>query len=406
MTADTFEQTRNAGTTGAGLWTCLLVAAARRIQCGKLTIVLPDNRALTMTGVRSGPEATLVLRRPGAARRILLGGDLGFAEAFMDGDCDCPDLTALVELAIRNETALAHTLRGRRLFQLARRAWHGWRRNSRAGSRRNIAHHYDLGNAFYASWLDPTMTYSAAVYDRPSDNLAAAQTRKYERMCRLLDLQPSQRVLEIGCGWGGFAEYAARSHGVNVTGITLSREQHRFAAERAQQAGLADRIDIRLQDYRDVTGRFDRIVSIEMFEAVGEAYWPGYFGRLKDLLVEGGRAALQIITIAEDRFEAYRRNPDFIQKYIFPGGMLPSVPALRRLTAGAGLAWRGDSGFATDYAQTLLDWRQRFHRAWPEISRLGFDERFRRMWDYYLCYCTAGFTHGAIDVRQISLSRG
>ncbi|MSP88812.1 MAG: class I SAM-dependent methyltransferase [Alphaproteobacteria bacterium] len=406
MTADILDRDAPAEPVGAGIWLRLLLAAARRIQCGTLIVVLPNGRALTMAGAVPGPEATLVLRRPGAARRILLGGDLGFAEAFMDGDCDCPDLAALVELAVRNEAALARMLRGRRLFQLARRACHGWRRNSRAGSRRNIAHHYDLGNAFYASWLDPTMTYSAAVYDRPNDDLAAAQTRKYERMCQLLDLRPGQRVLEIGCGWGGFAEHAARHHGVSVTGITLSHEQHRFAVERAHRTGLADRIEIRLQDYRDVTGRFDRIASIEMFEAVGEAYWSGYFARLKDLLVEGGRAALQIITIAEDRFESYRRNPDFIQKYIFPGGMLPSVPALRRLTADAGLAWRGDEGFATDYALTLVDWRQRFQQAWPEINRLGFDERFRRMWDYYLCYCTAGFNHGAIDVRQIALSRG
>lgn len=405
MSVDAFDGTAGTMPAGTGVWVRLLLTAARHIQCGTLNIILPDGRAVTASGPENGPAATLVLRRASSAKRILLGGDLGFAEAFMDGDCDCPDLAALTELAVRNESRLARTLRGPRILQLARRFWHGWRRNTRVGSRRNVAHHYDLGNDFYAHWLDSSMTYSAAVYAHPTEDLAAAQTRKYARLCALLDLQPGHRVLEIGCGWGGFAEYAARHHGVLVTGVTLSREQNRFAIERAARAGLADRIDIRLQDYRDITGSYDRIASIEMFEAVGEAYWPRYFGVLKALLAEGGRAALQIITIAEDRFDTYRRNPDFIQKYIFPGGMLPSVPVLRRLAAGANLVWRGDEGYATDYARTLVDWRQRFHNAWPKISQLGFDERFRRMWDYYLCYCTAGFDHGAIDVRQIALSR-
>jgi len=323
----------------------------------------------------------------------------------MSGDCDCPDLAALVELATVNDAALSRVLQGKLLYKAARRLWHVLRRNSRRGSRRNIAHHYDLGNAFYARWLDPTMTYSAAVYERANDDLATAQLRKYERICRLLDLRPGMQVLEIGCGWGGFAEHAARNFGVEVTGITLSRAQHDYARERAERAGLADRIKIKLQDYRDVIGRFDRIASIEMFEAVGEAYWPVYFDRVRALLAEGGRAALQIITIADSRFEAYRRNPDFIQKYIFPGGMLPSPTVLKQLVQRAGLAWREDAGFALDYAHTLTRWRERFLASWPDIQSLGFDERFRRMWDYYLCYCASGFRHGAIDVRQIALVR-
>jgi len=390
---------------GPSYWCRALIAVARYIQCGRLTIVTPEGTSEVLSGPQPGPSATLILRHRRAARRILTGGDLGFAEAFMAGDCDSPDLSELVELAVVNEAALGQMLRGQYVFQLARRFWHRLRRNSRQGSKRNIAYHYDLGNEFYARWLDPTMTYSSAVYERPNDDLGRAQTRKYEQLCRLLDLRAGHHVLEIGCGWGGFAEYAARTYDVTITGITLSREQHDYALARAARAGLSERIKIRLQDYRDVVGRFDRIASIEMFEAVGEEYWSTFFDRIRALLAEGGQAALQIITIADERFEAYRCNPDFIQKYIFPGGMLPSLTALRQAVQQASLAWRTDVGFAKDYARTLATWRQRFLENWPDIQRLGFDESFRRMWEYYFCYCASGFRHGAIDVRQIALRR-
>ena len=384
----------------------LLLAIARRIRRGSLVIHTPDGGEHVFDGPEPGSRATVRVIRPAAVRRLLFGGDVGFAEAYMAGEIESPDIGAVVSLAIENEQAFDDALLGGRMLRLGRRIWHALRGNSRRGSRRNIAHHYDLGNAFYSRWLDDGMTYSSAVFGAPDQDLKSAQRNKYQRICELLALEPGHRVLEIGCGWGGFAEHAAREHGVHVTGITLSREQHDYALRRIDRAGLADRVEIRLQDYRDVTGTFDRVASIEMFEAVGERYWRAYFDKISQVLARGGRAALQIITIADERFESYRRNPDFIQRYIFPGGMLPSPGALRRVVEETGLTWSGEAGFASDYARTLSLWRDRFLDAWPELTGLGFDERFRRMWTYYLSYCESGFQSGLIDVKQIEIKRG
>jgi cyclopropane-fatty-acyl-phospholipid synthase len=349
---------------------------------------------------------TVTIHRRRTARRLALGGSLGFAEAFMEGDWECSDLTQLILLAIANERQLGLDKDGIWAVRMMNRVWHFLHRNSRRGSRRNIAYHYDLGNEFYGQWLDPGMTYSSALFETPEQDLRAAQDAKNQQVAALLGLAAGQRVLEIGCGWGGFAQLAAGEHGCDVTGITLSQQQHGYATARLQHAGLADRTEIRLQDYRDTPGSFDRIASIEMFEAVGEAHWPVYFDRIRQLLVPGGVAVLQIITIAEARFAGYRAAPDFIQRYIFPGGMLPTRTILRELAGKAGLGFSEGPLFARSYARTLALWRERFDAAWPAIVPLGFDMRFKRMWQYYMSYCEAGFLAGTLDVGMYRLTRG
>ena len=294
---------------------------------------------------------------------------------------------------------------GKVWVKFANRMLHVFNRNTRAGARRNIMAHYDLGNAFYQRWLDPSMTYSSAKFERPDDDLSAAQRNKYLALARRIELKPEHTLLEIGCGWGGFAEFAAKEIGCRITGITISPEQCEFARQRLFKQGLADRAQIKLEDYRDTQGMFDRIASIEMFEAVGESYWPAYFSKIRDLLAPLGQAGLQVITIDERYFSAYRSSVDFIQKYVFPGGMLPSMQTLREQVACAGLSWRENTNFGLDYAQTLARWHGRFIGAWDDIRMLGFDDRFKRLWSYYLSYCEAGFRAGSIDVTQIALTR-
>jgi cyclopropane-fatty-acyl-phospholipid synthase len=379
-----------------------LIELGPRLKAGTLHLVLPDGERLTFRGSEPGPEATFQVNRTRVMRRFLLGGHLAFGEAYIDGDWDSPDVAALLLYFLSNERFFH--LEGSFLLRALQRVLHRLRDNTKRRARDNIAAHYDLGNAFYARWLDPGMTYSAAWFSPDHTSLETAQDNKYRRMIELADIRPGDRVLEIGCGWGGFAEHAAQ-HGATVVGLTLSREQLDYAQARIARAGLADRVELRLQDYRDVAGAFDRVVSIEMIEAVGEPYWQVYFDKIRAVLAPGGRAALQAILIDDARWAIYRSSPDFIQRYIFPGGMLPTPGRLRAAAAQAGLAWVADEGFAPDYARTLRLWHERFSAAWPEIAPLGFDERFRRLWSYYLSYCEAGFGFGSIDVRQIALAR-
>ena len=375
------------------------------LRSGCLTILLPDGRRLRFKGGEPGTEAVMEIRDFGLARRFFASGDLGAAEAFLDGMWDSPNISAFLELFARNRDALKEKLAGMRLFRLAGRLYHLLRRNSKSGSRRNVEFHYDLGNGFYRRWLDRTMTYSSARFAHHGQELSEAQLNKYRSLADRIDLRPEHHLLEIGSGWGGFAEFAASEIGCRVTGITISKEQLAFARERIAAKGLSDRVEIRYQDYRDVTEKFDRLASIEMFEAVGEEYWPAYFEKVRDCLKPGGVAGLQIITIEDKAFATYRKGADFIQRYIFPGGMLPSPSALRDQVARAGLTWVGNLDFGLDYAETLKLWRQRFRAAWPDIQPLGFDERFRRMWEYYLAYCEAGFRAGQIDVTQVTLAK-
>ena len=344
----------------------------------------------------AGPEAVLQIRNWRFAWRLISAGDVGVARSYLEGDWTSPDLTALLELAALNMEKLERAITGSTAFRVINRMRHLFNANTRTGSRRNIAFHYDLGNEFYRLWLDESMTYSAALYDRADDTLESAQQRKRERIVALLEPGKGERILEIGSGWGALAMRLAER--AEVVGLTLSSEQLAYATELARRNGLSPRLSFELSDYRDVEGTFDKIVSVEMLEAVGERYWPAYFSALRQRLKAGGRAVLQAITIDEDRFEAYRRSPDFIQRYIFPGGMLPTKSILASQAEQAGLKLIASEHFGQSYALTLAEWRQRFRRARADVERLGFDERFMRMWEYYLSYCEAGFRAGSIDV--------
>ena len=388
----------------------LLLRLARLIRQGTLTLVLPDG-ARHVIEAGPGTSAVFIVKDARAVRRLLTGGNLGLAEAYLDGLWDTPDLRAVMRPAAANETIWDAALAGRPWMRALARLGHRLRPNTRRGARRNIVAYYDLGNDFYAAWLDRTMTYSSALFGGNDDTLEAAQLRKMHRLCQALELRPGMRVLEIGCGWGGFAELAARDYGALVTGITLSPAQIDYARARIARAGLAGRVDLLLEDYRDVRGSFDRIASIEMFEAVGEKYWPDFFATVRDRLAPGGRAGLQIITIADRFFATYRRGADFIQRHVFPGGMLPSAERLHEEASRAGLAWSGEHWFGRDYAETLARWQARFQAAWPRIAGAArpqarpADDRFKRLWEYYLAYCETGFCAGWTNVGQIVLVR-
>lgn len=387
---------------GVGLSRWFLRRLLSHIKIGRLTVFTPDGARHCSAQAVAGPQATMILTSWRAMRRLLLDGDIGLADAYRDGDLYTPDLTALIELGARNDATLRKLVSGAWPARLLNRVRHRLNANTRSGSRRNIAAHYDLGNEFYGHWLDASMMYSSALYADPTETLEAAQQRRLDRLVAMLGLSGGERVLEIGCGWGALAERLARE-GCRVTAITLSPAQLEAAQRRIAEAGLAERASVLLQDYRDVSGEFDRIVSIEMIEAVGRAYWPSYFATLSRSLRPGGRVVLQAITIDDAMFEDYQQGTDFIQRYIFPGGCLPSVPALKRSAMAAGLGVVEQLDFGDSYALTLKDWRRRFLERWNEIAPLGFDEPFRRLWEFYLCYCEAGFRARTIDVNLISL---
>ncbi len=380
-------------------------AMTRSIRHGRLDIVLPDGRRFRAQGAEPGFAAEIAVHDPDCFARLIREGDLGFSEAYVDGAWSSPDLLALLDLVHDEVEALFDGFPGRGLLRAFERLRFWLHANSRAQARRNISHHYDLGNAFYALWLDETMTYSSALFDGGQQSLEAAQRRKYDSLLDEIGAKPGDHLLEIGCGWGGFAEHAARERGVRVTGLTISRAQFDHAQARIARAGLGDRVELRLQDYRDERGVYDGVASIEMFEAVGEAYWPVYFDRLHDRLRPGRRATLQVITLQDHRFAQYRRSVDFIQKHIFPGGMLPSPAILRGLTEAAGLQVAHSLTFGESYSRTLRLWHDRFNDRWDEIAALGFDARFRRMWNFYLCACASTFRSGNCDVTQFTVTR-
>ena len=385
-------------------WFAQVFAVARQLNNGRLDFVLPDGRRFRAEGKGPGPAAEIVVRDPDIFARLIREGDLGFCEAYLDGGWDSPDLQAFMDLIHMDNQAVYDGFPGLGVARAYERLRHWLRGNSRGQARRNIAHHYDLGNEFYALWLDRSMTYSSALFTTGQESLEAAQAAKYQAMLDGIGAAPGAHLLEVGCGWGGFAEHAARE-GYHVTGLTISRAQHDYAQARIAAAGLSDRVTIRMQDYRDETGRYDGIASIEMFEAVGEKYWPTYFATLHRCLKPQARANLQIITVTDDRWETYRRSVDFIQKYIFPGGMLPAPSVLRQQIARAGLRLEGSREFGLSYSLTLRRWAETFNARWPEIAAMGFDDRFRRMWNFYLASCAGAFEGHNCDVTQITMSR-
>ncbi|MFL5799545.1 MAG: class I SAM-dependent methyltransferase [Actinomycetota bacterium] len=373
------------------------------LRMGSLEVRLPDGSRRLLRGSSPGPAAEIAVHRPGLAGRLLRRGAIGLPEAYMDGDFDSPDLPTFLELMTSNVEAWLGTPAGR-LREPAARAWDRVRRPA-AGAVRSMREHYDLGNEFYALWLDDSMTYSSAVFADSDETLEAAQARKHRLLAEDAQLRPGNHVLETGTGWGSFAVYAAREHGCRVTTITIAREQAEFARRAAQQAGVADRVEVLLQDYREITGTFDRAVSVEMIESIDERRWPGYLRTVARALRPGGRFALQSITMAERHWPNHRRHDDFVMAYIFPGGRVPAVSVLRRLTARAGFRWESDREIGSSYALTLAEWNRRFAAAADQVQALGFDRRFRRMWTYYLSYCEAGFRTGWVGDKQVALVR-
>jgi len=402
--------------TGGGLLARLLGGSFRHVldridaglAQGAIDATLPDGSRRRLGGRAPGPEPVVRLHSWNSLVRLMTSGSVGWYKAWEQGEWSSPDPVPLFALFMLNGDNLGDTARAKGLFRLVNRLAHRLRDNDRRRARDNIAHHYDLGNDFYRAWLDPSMTYSSAVFAdlEAAEPLEAAQARKIRLLLDRLDLKPGDRLLEIGCGWGSLAETAARDYGVRVVGITLSEEQKAYAEARLAAAGLAGEVEVRLQDYRETDGRFDAVASVEMAEAVGREYWPDYVASIARLLKPGGRAALQLIAIREALFESYAANADFIQTYIFPGGMLVSEARFEALAHRAGLSWRDRIGYGLHYAETLKRWRTRYDAAVAE-GRLpaGFDERFHRLWRYYLMYCEGGFRGGGIDVAQVTLAR-
>jgi len=386
----------------------LLRLLNRRLQKADISPlrITTDNGGSWVIGNTAQPlSAHLHISNSNAIVRALSGGMMGWAEGYMAGDWDSDDLRALTHWAADNEAALKAAFPGGPVSHWLNRIWHWLHPNSLRGSRRNIASHYDLGNDFYCQWLDSTMSYSSALFSHPQQPLAEAQQAKYDRILELSRPEPGQQFLEIGCGWGGFADTIAQHPELSLHGITLSRAQLEWAQKRIQSTGADDRITLAYQDYRALDTQYDRVVSIEMFEAVGEANWPIYFDKLHDVLKPGGTAVLQIIVINPDRFEHYRRHTDFIQRYIFPGGMLPTADKVAGLAQQHGFQLQQVQKFGPDYQRTLAQWHQAFEQQWPILQAQGFDERFRRMWRYYLAYCESGFRSGALDVCLFQLQR-
>lgn len=378
----------------------------QRLQHGSLTLQLPDG-SMQRFGGDAAPHAALHLHNWQPCAAALKSGDIGFAESFIAGHWSTPNLTELLRLLVRNRATVEQTIYGSWMGRLFYRVKHLLNRNTRANSQKNIHAHYDLGNTFYRLWLDGTMNYSSALFSGDlTQPLSEAQSAKVRRALDQCRVKPGDRVLEVGCGWGALAEMSTTEFGASVVGVTLSTEQLGFARERLQQLGKAEQAELRLQDYRDIRDApFDAICSIEMIEAVGREYWPTYFSTLARLLKPGGRACVQSIVIDDALFERYVAGTDFIQQYIFPGGCLPCPREFRAQARAVGLEVVDEFAFGLDYAETLRRWREAFLAARNQVLQGGFDERFMRIWEFYLAYCEAAFSEGNIDVLQYTLQK-
>ena len=377
---------------------------ASDMNSGRLDFALPDGRIFRAEGKNAGPVAQVDIHNPEVFARLIREGDLGFSDAYLEHWWSTPDLQAFMDWVHADNDDLYDGFPGMGLVRFYEKLRFWLQSNSKRQARKNISHHYDLGNDFYGLWLDETMTYSSALFTTGQESLEAAQIAKYASMVDQMGVKEGDHVLEIGCGWGGFAEYAAKERGLKVTGLTISKEQLEYSNKRIESKGLQDKVNIKLQDYRDEKGRYDGIASIEMFEAVGQKYWPVYFETIKNCLHPGRQATLQIITVQDARWEVYQRGVDFIQKYIFPGGMLPSPNALKAEVQNAGLSVVKSKEFGLSYSQTLRRWHDVFNAKWDQAAALGFDDRFRRMWNFYLTSCAATFESGNCDVTQITIA--
>ncbi len=397
--------TETAGQTNLPRYFARVFETAKSLRNGRLEFVLDDGRRFRIDGPNPGPVGEIHIHNPDSFARLVREGDLGFCDAYLDGWWSTPDLQGLMDVVHEDNEDIYDGFPGMGLVRMYERMRHWLKGNSKGQAKKNISYHYDLGNDFYSLWLDDTMTYSSALFKTGQESLEAAQTAKYASMVDQMGVKPGDHVLEIGCGWGGFAEYAAKERGLKVTGLTISEEQFKFAKDRIEKAGLSDQVEFKLQDYRDERGSYDGIASIEMFEAVGEKYWPAYFNTVHDRLRPGASATLQVILVQDRRFESYRKGVDFIQKYIFPGGMLISPSVLRAQAEQAGLMYQRSVEFGQSYSQTLRRWHDTFNGKWDEVASMGFDDRFRRMWNFYLTSCAGAFEGGICDVTQITISK-
>lgn len=394
-----------------GIYQNLVIHQLQKMQTGKLELTLPDASKMT-TGNGDGPSAAMTIHDPGFFKQVILYGDVGFGEAYMEKKWDTPNLTALISWFISNMEQLpsmsgaGKSFSPVNLLKIFNRVLHILKPNSLSGSRSNISKHYDLSNDFFKKFLDKTMTYSSAFFTKPNQPLEEAQNEKYDQLCKSTGITNNDHVLEIGCGWGGFAEYAARQYGCRVTGVTISKEQFEFARNRISREKLQDRVTILLEDYRRIKGKFDKVISIEMIEAVGHKYFPVYFSKINNLLNKDGVLGLQAIIIPDSRYDEYRRGVDWIQKHIFPGGLLPSIGVINK-TIGrvSDLYLQHLREFGLSYGKTLNRWYQNLYENLDQVKQLGFDETFIRKWEYYFCYCEAAFNTRNINVVQMVFTR-
>ena len=376
-----------------------------KIRYGELIVTFPSGVTKSFKGISGNETADLKLNNYKFISKILKRKSIGFAESYMDGDFSSSDLTKLLIISFKNEKDFLHNLKSNIFFNIYSKFKHFLNENTKKQSKKNIEYHYDLGNSFYDKWLDQSMTYSSAYFEQDNQNLFDAQISKYQQIAKSLNLNENSMVLEIGCGWGGFSSYIAKNFKSKIDAITISKEQFEYASNRIQQEGLGEKVSIKYSDYRDIENKYSNIASIEMFEAVGKKYWEKYFSILKKSLVNSGKAALQIITIDDQRAVDYQHQPDFIQQYIFPGGMLPTKKELEEINYKVGLEFKEINSFGLSYAKTLNLWNKQFQNSWEDLAQLGFNKRFKRMWEFYLSYCETGFISKSTDVSHFLINK-
>jgi len=385
-------------------WEILLLKGIKKFSYGSIQIEFSDGYIENIMAKKPGPKAMLKINKPNAAKEIIQGGSVAFAESYINKDISTDNLTNLIHYCALNNDQAESTFNISILKKIVHKIFHYKNKNTKNQAKRNISFHYDLGNKFYEYWLDKTMTYSSAIFNNKSIELEAAQNNKYKKLAELSAIKNGDQILEIGCGWGGFAEFIGNNYDCNLTAVTISKEQYEYTKKRIFDANLSHKIEVLLCDYRNITGKFDKIVSIEMFEAVGKQYWNTFFKKIENILKPKGSISLQLITIDDNIYDVYKTNPDFIQKYIFPGGMLPSDKILKKLINKTSLKINSIDSFSKDYAKTLNIWNKEFNKKWDKIEKLGFDENFKLLWNYYLSYCEGGFLSKNIDLKQIKLS--
>ena len=385
-------------------WEILLLKGIKKFSYGSIQIEFSNGYIENIKANNPGPKAMLKINKPNAAKEIIQGGSVAFAESYINKDISTDNLTNLIHYCALNNDQAESTFNISILKKIIHKVFHYKNKNTKNQAKKNISFHYDLGNKFYEYWLDKTMTYSSAIFNNKSIELEAAQNNKYKKLAELSAIKNGDQILEIGCGWGGFAEFIGNNYDCNLTAVTISREQYEYTKKRIFDANLSHKIEVLLCDYRNITGKFDKIVSIEMFEAVGKQYWNTFFKKIENILKPKGSISLQLITIDDNIYDVYKTNPDFIQKYIFPGGMLPSDKILKELINKTSLKINSIDSFSKDYAKTLNIWNKEFNKKWDKIEKLGFDENFKLLWNYYLSYCEGGFLSKNIDLKQIKLS--